>query len=500
MRQFSRAGRPDEVSARELYLFITNDGDLYRQQHLPIIKNLAKKVGRGVYDKKLAVKLWMYLADEGARRYGREFGSGYSLKGFDKPTRFMVAAMLARDFMDKYRGKEYSDEVMALGKGRLINPAFRGGHLLSGGIDWATDVKHEGEPNEADIQWEKRRAEAAVMRLIGPDLSMWKAKTRFKFTGFKYDGVVWHYSTEQEQMPEDEQGEPTEPKWHYSLSFIGPAAMVMKVIKEFGGAWTPTKSNPARGLTRQGPACYTPGMASRNPRGKVNVFSFGNYNGIMWEDRTGYHLNIKKGGKTVYAGGFADLVDAENVIQRFRERVNPYTRVRFPAHSSRLFRSKKSGRWTHLPGRRRNPLDSAESEQMMGLAEHHLGKARSAKKGQKARYYMAGRAHGNLDAVTELPGSPERVRASARSIMRQADSVYANPRRTAGKLMSGRTLIGRKVLAVTYLDESKARRCGAKNPAIPWKHDFSTADARIYGLSDGSVLIKSDKKRLWGYR
>jgi hypothetical protein len=64
----------------------------------------------------------------------------------------------------------------------------------------------------------------------------------------------------------------------------------------------------------------------------------------------------------------------------------------------------------------------------------------------------------------------------------------------------GATLIGRKVLSVVYLDESKARRCGAKNPSIPWKHDFSSADARVYGLSDGSVLIKSDKKKLWGYR
>jgi hypothetical protein len=64
----------------------------------------------------------------------------------------------------------------------------------------------------------------------------------------------------------------------------------------------------------------------------------------------------------------------------------------------------------------------------------------------------------------------------------------------------GATLIGRKVLSVVYLDESKARRCGAKNPSIPWKHDFSSADAKVYGLSDGSVLIKSDKRKLWGYR
>jgi len=631
-------GRPDEVAARELYLYITSDGDLYRQQHLPIIKNLARKVGRGVYDKRLAVKLWMYLADEGARRYGKEFGSGYSLQGFDKPTRFYVAAMLARDFMDKYRSGEYTDEFMKLGKGKLINPAFRGGHLLSGGIDWSTDVKHEGDPNAEDIAWEKRRAVAAVMKLIGPDLAKWQAKTRFKFTGFQFDSVVWHLSAEQEEQPEEEQGEPTEPRWHYSLSFIGPAAMVTRIVRHFGGSWK--MSNPltmdetrqvvswerqSRKENRTGSHAEGYSMAvgdvlafSPLKGRKTSMKMYAHAMGLRKMGNPSPKFRDYPGGK-VYGskvrGRFKDEMQAERFMvehhledgfyrkdPRTGEYVvysyarnprgltrqgpacyasgmasrNPYTRVRFPAHSSRLFRSKKSGRWTPLPGRRknpsgacnayfkkgtrvgvsmwsskpgkglryppftgvlqedaraggwdvydmvrdldgkdqsvygfslyrlsgkrRNPLDPAEARQMESLAEHHLGKARSAKKGQKSRYYMAGRAHGNLDAVTEIAGTSERSRASARGLMRQADAVYQNPRRTAGKLMSGRTLIGRKVLSVVYLDESKARRCGAKNPSIPWKHDFSSADAKVYGLSDGSVLIKSDKKKLWGYR
>lgn len=60
--------------ARELALFITNDHDLYRQQTLPIINNLAKKLKKGVYDPAKAVKLWRYLADNGAKKYSAEYG------------------------------------------------------------------------------------------------------------------------------------------------------------------------------------------------------------------------------------------------------------------------------------------------------------------------------------------------------------------------------------------------------------------------------------------
>ena len=53
----------DEVMASELRIFIDNDGDLYRQQLTPIIKNLLRKIKSGKYDHKKAPKLWMYLVD-----------------------------------------------------------------------------------------------------------------------------------------------------------------------------------------------------------------------------------------------------------------------------------------------------------------------------------------------------------------------------------------------------------------------------------------------------
>lgn len=64
---------PISHEARELSLFIQNDGELYRRQTLPIIENLAKKIKKGVFKHTLAVKLFRYLADNGAKKYTFEF-------------------------------------------------------------------------------------------------------------------------------------------------------------------------------------------------------------------------------------------------------------------------------------------------------------------------------------------------------------------------------------------------------------------------------------------
>jgi hypothetical protein len=57
------------TEAYELALFIENDGDLYRQQTLPIITNLQKKFTKGTYNHAASIKLWKRLADNGAKKY-----------------------------------------------------------------------------------------------------------------------------------------------------------------------------------------------------------------------------------------------------------------------------------------------------------------------------------------------------------------------------------------------------------------------------------------------
>ena len=85
----------------ELVLYIVNDGDIYRKRTLPIIYNLKKKYKKGIYDKDLVVKAFMYVADDGVRKYDKEFVSGQGKLFLDKKTREEIAAQL-RDYYTEH--------------------------------------------------------------------------------------------------------------------------------------------------------------------------------------------------------------------------------------------------------------------------------------------------------------------------------------------------------------------------------------------------------------
>lgn len=94
---------------RELVLFIENDGDLYRQQMQPIRKNLATKMAKGVYDRTKAEKLWMYLVENGAKKYAKDFsadGLPWN-KLFSMEDRRHVARELNDDFIANQKHGEY---------------------------------------------------------------------------------------------------------------------------------------------------------------------------------------------------------------------------------------------------------------------------------------------------------------------------------------------------------------------------------------------------------
>ena len=90
----------DKDMVIELKLYIENDGDLYKQRIIPIVKNIQKKMKSGKYDHKKAPKLWMYLVTDGAKKYAKEFPG----VKFGKPERLAVA----QEFAD-----EYKDEIEA---------------------------------------------------------------------------------------------------------------------------------------------------------------------------------------------------------------------------------------------------------------------------------------------------------------------------------------------------------------------------------------------------
>jgi hypothetical protein len=88
------------TDARELKIYIDNDGDLYRQQTTSILKNLATKRARGVYKHDLAVKLFGYLVEAGAKKYVKQYDAPNAKwhDVFNVATRKAVAEDLARDF------------------------------------------------------------------------------------------------------------------------------------------------------------------------------------------------------------------------------------------------------------------------------------------------------------------------------------------------------------------------------------------------------------------
>ncbi len=165
----------DGTAARELELYIVNDGTLYRQSVQPIIANLAKKIRKGKYDKAKAVKLWQYAADFGAQRYTQEFGGSYgkhsgngSYGAFSAPTRRTVAAALQEYYQD-----ELDAAVMKTNprrhRARRRNPS---------GV--TTTVHTVGQTQVIINRWRNRNATAFItVTAQGPKgVKSWDAKSQ----------------------------------------------------------------------------------------------------------------------------------------------------------------------------------------------------------------------------------------------------------------------------------------------------------------------------------
>ena len=87
----------DSDAVNELDTYIMNNEDLYRRRFMPIISNIKRKVAKNVYDHEKAQKLWMYLVDDAAKEYVKEFGSTQDdvSNMFPKETREHVARVIS---------------------------------------------------------------------------------------------------------------------------------------------------------------------------------------------------------------------------------------------------------------------------------------------------------------------------------------------------------------------------------------------------------------------
>lgn len=103
-RKQVKSGRYDEVdphAVEDLYLTTINDGEIYHRFIMPTIENLRKHNRRGQYDRNKAMISWMRVADEGAKQYDRDFGSGRgSVTMFSPATRKRVAEKMASYYED----------------------------------------------------------------------------------------------------------------------------------------------------------------------------------------------------------------------------------------------------------------------------------------------------------------------------------------------------------------------------------------------------------------
>ena len=94
------------VEMKELKLYIDNDQDMYRQRYIPLLKNLSRKKKQGKFRKSLASKTFMYLIDDGAKRYTKEYG-GNARDMFPKRQRQMLSKDYVDEFEDTFKNQEF---------------------------------------------------------------------------------------------------------------------------------------------------------------------------------------------------------------------------------------------------------------------------------------------------------------------------------------------------------------------------------------------------------
>ena len=99
----------DSDAVNELDSYIMNNEELYRRRFMPIIENIRRKMRRGIYDHEKVIKLWMFLVDDGAREYVKEFGDpAQDVKDmFPKETRLKVAQLIADREKENIEKGEY---------------------------------------------------------------------------------------------------------------------------------------------------------------------------------------------------------------------------------------------------------------------------------------------------------------------------------------------------------------------------------------------------------
>lgn len=125
-REATHRAAVDQHAATELVMYIENTSDLSPDgpsgQGRSVLLNALRKWRNGTYDPELAVRLFGYLADAGAKRYQKEFGSDSPI--FSPATRHEAAKQLEASFRSSAENGEYDHVDTRIG--REANETARG--------------------------------------------------------------------------------------------------------------------------------------------------------------------------------------------------------------------------------------------------------------------------------------------------------------------------------------------------------------------------------------
>lgn len=212
----ARSGPVSEEDVRELVLYITNDGALYRGRATAIANSLKRKVRSGKYDPALAPKAWMYLVDDGVRKYDKEFGSGTGRLFLNKATREAIAEELADYYDDWVHEDEVSASTMVsryhkpIKAAKIIQDAFDGYTPWSGAVDTANALDKYDRWDELanfidDVYYNEGIGEGVITDTELNDLLWFEPAAVAEAVGLYYDDENAEWSDE--PFDEDEEEE-----------------------------------------------------------------------------------------------------------------------------------------------------------------------------------------------------------------------------------------------------------------------------------------------------
>lgn len=124
----------DEHAANELVMYIENTADLSPDgpsgQGRSVLLNALRKWRKGTYDPALAVRLFEYLVESGAKRYAVEFGSspGEWSTMFNPATRYEAAKQLEESFRSSAKNGEYDHVDTRIGTREWARDSRGGPH------------------------------------------------------------------------------------------------------------------------------------------------------------------------------------------------------------------------------------------------------------------------------------------------------------------------------------------------------------------------------------